>query len=86
MTGDDDIETAFTPEAFTPEEQSFAEQLANQRPVPAAGFRGTLGRHLAAIDPGHGPRPERLRSMVLAYIAAGVLLMALGALQATGVL
>ena len=81
MTDDGDTETA-----FTPDDHKLAERLSGQRPVPAAGFRGALGRHLAAIDPGYGPRPAHLRVMVSAYISAGTLLIALGALQATGVL
>jgi hypothetical protein len=81
MTEDGDIEAA-----FTPEEHKLAERLASHRPVPTAGFRGILGRHLAVIDPGYGPRPERLRVMVSAYFTVGTLLVALGALQATGLL
>jgi hypothetical protein len=71
--------------ALPPEEHSLAEWLVDQRPVPTAGFRGTLGRHIAAIDPGYGPRPERLRVIVSAYLTVGTLLIAVGALQAAGV-
>ena len=81
MTEEGDIEVA-----FSTDEGKLAERLASQRPVPTAGFRGTLGRHLVAIDPGYGPRPERLRCSVSGYITAGTLLITLGALQATGVL
>ena len=63
-----------------------AERLGNERPVPGAGFRGALARRLAASDPGYGPRPQRLRLMVAAYVGAGSLLIALGALNATGAL
>jgi hypothetical protein len=59
-------------------------QLSDQRPVPSAGFRGALGRHLAARDPGYGPRPAHLRLFVLAYVASGLVLIAVGLLQATG--
>ena len=52
--------------------------------MPAAGFRGALGRHLAARDPGYGPRPARLRPMVAGYAGAGTCLIAVGALVATG--
>jgi hypothetical protein len=57
---------------------------SDQRPVLAAGFRGALARHLAAEDPGYGPRPARLRWMVAAYCVAGALLIAVGALLAAG--
>lgn len=68
------------------EEPELSERLEAQRPVPAAGFRGTLGRHLEAEDPGYGPRPERLRVTVTALCAGGSLLVALGALTAVGIL
>ncbi len=69
-----------------PREQRLGEALAAQRPVPPAGFRGALRRRLGADDPGYGPRPERLRLLVAASLAAGTLLIALGALQGTGAL
>jgi hypothetical protein len=75
MTVDDELE---------PGDREVAEGLERERPVPAAGFRGALGRRLAAMDPGHGPRPERLRMMVAAWLLAGLVLLALGLLQATG--
>jgi hypothetical protein len=65
-------------------EQRLGEQLAAQRPPPAAGFRGALRRRLVAEDPGYGPRPPRLRLTVGGWLAGGALLIALGALQATG--
>jgi hypothetical protein len=68
------------------EEQELAARLAEERPVPRAGFRGALGRHLASRDPGYGPRPERLRLMVAGYAGAGTCLIAVGALIATRVL
>jgi hypothetical protein len=71
---------------LTDTELALAEQLHLGKPVPAAGFRGALSRHLAARDPGYGTRPERLRLMVSGYVVAGALLLALGALQATGAL
>jgi hypothetical protein len=67
-------------------EFELADRLGGERPVPAADFRGTLARRLAARDPGYGPRPERLRLTVAAYLGAGSLLIALGALSATGAL
>jgi hypothetical protein len=69
-----------------PHERELADRLAGERPVPSAGFRGALGRRLAARDPGYGPRPERLRLIVAGYLAAGSLLLVLGALSATGAL
>ena len=61
-----------------------ARRLEDQRPMPAAGFRGALGRHLAARDPGYGPRPASLRLMVAGYAVAGTALLAAGTLVATG--
>ena len=69
-----------------PHERELAERLAGDRPAPTAGFRGALGRRLAARDPGYGPRPERLRLIVAGYVAAGSVLLVLGALSATGAL
>jgi hypothetical protein len=61
-------------------------RLAAERPVPRAGFRGALARHLQARDPGYGARPERLRLIVAMYLGAGTALIALGAAGAVGVL
>lgn len=68
------------PVDFDPGEQNLAAALRSARPVPTAGFRGALGRHLAEHDPGYGPRPDRLRLMVAGYLGAGGLLIALAAL------
>jgi hypothetical protein len=65
-------------------EGDIARRLADERPVPAAGFRGALGRQLAAEDPGYGPRPARLRLAVAAWLAAGAAVGAVGALIAFG--
>lgn len=62
------------------DEHELAEHLRMGRPVPAAGFRGRLHRHLAREDPGYGPRPERLWLLVSCYIGAGGVLIALAAL------
>jgi hypothetical protein len=64
---------------FDPAEQNLAAALRIARPVPGAGFRGALGRHLAENDLGYGPRPERLRLIVTGYLGAGGLLIALAA-------
>jgi hypothetical protein len=39
---------------------------------------------IGARDPGYGPRPERLLLHVAAYLGAGLVLIALGALVAVG--
>jgi hypothetical protein len=66
------------------EEQQMGEWLEAASPVPAAGFRGALGRYLLKRDPGHGPRPPQLRLISSACVGAGVLLLGVAALQATG--
>lgn len=67
-------------------EPDLAALLTDRRPLPAADFRGWLGRRLAAADPGYGPRPARLSQLILLYVAAGALVFLLGALQALGAL
>lgn len=81
MTGEHDIGAE-----LAPDEADLADRLSRQRPVPDAGFRGALERYLAARDPGHGPRPERLRLILAAYLGGGSILIALGALKAVGAL
>jgi hypothetical protein len=76
-------EKPIVPGDFDPAEQNLAAALRIARPVPAAGFRGALGRHLADRDLGFGPRPERLRLMVAGYLGAGGVLIALAALGLT---
>jgi hypothetical protein len=68
----------------TPQEEAIGERLGTDRPLPTAGFRGALGRHLAVLDPGYGPRPQNMRWKALSFAAGGLLLLALGLLQATG--
>jgi hypothetical protein len=68
------------PNELDPAEQQVAEGLTIARPVPRAAFRGRLGRHLAERDPGYGPRPERLRTIVACYVGAGGVLIALAGL------
>ncbi len=67
-------------------DRELADRLSAERPVPAGGFRGELGRHLTARDPGYGPRPQRLRLIVAAYLVPGLVLILLGALLAGGTL
>jgi hypothetical protein len=69
----------------TASESALADRLEADRPLPA-GFRGALGRRLADLDPGYGPRPPRLRLIATGYLGAGALLLATGLLQATGAL
>lgn len=71
---------------LTAAELALAERLHVDKPIPPAGFRGALSRHLSARDPKYGTRPERLRLITSGYLAAGALLLALGALQAAGAL
>lgn len=65
-----------------PQENELATRLEAERPVPAARFRGALGRRLAERDPGYGPRPERLLVLVALYTLAGLLLLLAGVLIA----
>jgi hypothetical protein len=69
-----------------PPEREMAGRLVAERALPRAEFRGALGRHVGARDPGHGPRPERLRAMVALYAVAGVTVAGLGTLVSVGVL
>jgi hypothetical protein len=69
-----------SPPALEPAEHELAEHLTIARPVPSGGFRGRLHYHLAQQDPGYGPRPDRLRLIVAAYVGAGGVLIALAAL------
>ena len=61
-----------------------AERLERERPEPAAMFRGTLGRRLAARGL-RRPRPANLRALVAGYGGTGLLLLLAGALSAAGV-
>jgi hypothetical protein len=65
-------------------DQALMERLRGSRPVPPAGFRGDLGRSLAAQDPGYGPRPLRLRLISAGLLVGSTMLLGLAALQATG--
>jgi len=63
--------------------ERLGELLHDERPLPAAGFRGDLRRRLMARRPGR-PRPARLRVLVAAYAGAGAFLLALAAISAAG--
>jgi hypothetical protein len=71
---------------LTPDDLQLADHLTSGRPVPRAGFRGALGRYLAARDPGYGPRPDRLRLIVVSYVGGGLVLAGFAALLAVGAL
>jgi hypothetical protein len=79
------VSDASEPEpGLTAPERDLADRLTGSRPTPRAAFRGALGRHLAARDPGYGPRPQRLWAFASSYLAGGCLLLALGILLALG--
>jgi hypothetical protein len=65
-----------------PGERALGERLQRSRPVPAAGFRGALGRRLAERDPGYGPRPQWLVPVASGCFGGGLVLIALAALIA----
>jgi hypothetical protein len=67
-------------------ELELGDRLEQHRPVPGAGFRGSLARHLSDRDPGFGPRPANLLGMAGASLGGGLLLIGLAALSATGTL
>jgi hypothetical protein len=72
---------SFEPE-LTPTEEAFGEALGSNRPLPGAAFRGALGRHLAAEDPGLPSRPPDLWRTVALLLAGAVVLLAIGLLLA----
>lgn len=67
-------------------DRELEDQLHAARLAPAAGFRGALGRHIVARDPGYGSRPRHVRLIAAAYLAACCFGLGLGALQAAGAL
>jgi hypothetical protein len=69
---------------LTPDDETLGERLVARRPVPSAGFRGALGRHLAVRDPGFVTRPQHLRLLASGYLTVGGILLGLGLLQALG--
>jgi hypothetical protein len=90
MTEPSDFDTRLDPPeadaSLNAPERELAARLGAQRALPRAEFRGALGRHVAAHDPGYGPRPERLRTTVALYTVAGGAVACLGALVSVGVL
>jgi hypothetical protein len=83
MTGRrDDIRGGLGP--GTPDDLvGLSERLRDQRPLPAAAFRGALRRRLVALRPPR-PRPDRLGVLIARYAAAGGVLLLAGALSAAG--
>jgi len=66
---------------MTPGELADLEQrLTDQRPLPSPGFRGRLGRRLAArrVPP---PRPERLTTLIAGYATGGTVLLLVAAIS-----
>jgi hypothetical protein len=86
MTGEPDSEQHGPADELDPDEGALADTMAADRPVPSAAFRGALVRHIAVHDPGFPPRPERMRLIAAGGATAGLLLMLVGLLQATGAL
>ena len=70
----------YSPVEFDEVDPQLSDRLRMARPIPPAGFRGRLGRHLDQQDPGYSSRPARLRLIVAGYLGAGGLLIALVAL------
>jgi hypothetical protein len=58
-----------------------AERLERERPLPSAGFRGELRRHL--LLPG-GTSPRRIRTLIAAYAGSGLAMLALAAVGLAG--
>ncbi|MDX6651907.1 MAG: hypothetical protein QOG09_436 [Solirubrobacterales bacterium] len=86
MTDRYDIRRDLDP-ALEPQERDrlvrFAERLREDRPLPAASFRGELQRRLERRRERSMP-VVRLRRMVTAYVSSGSLLLAIGALGVAG--
>ena len=59
-------------------------RLRDARPVPRAGFRGDLGRHLAARSTGRLAMGQ-IRALIAAYAMTGLALLCVGAVSAAGV-
>lgn len=63
-------------DGIDPADAELARGLVEGRPLPAPGFRGDLRRRLATLKLG----PRHLRRLVLAYSAAGFVLLGIAAL------
>jgi hypothetical protein len=62
----------------------FARRLERERPVPRPAFRGWLGRKLARQLEPHRAAPPRLRLLIGAYAASGLVLLAAAAIGVAG--
>jgi hypothetical protein len=67
---------------LTEDELELFQQLADERGVPRAAFRGALTRLMRARDPGYGHRPARMRLLVAGLIGWGAVILTIGALVA----
>jgi hypothetical protein len=82
-----DYERELDPEIPEGERKSLARvaaQLASDRPVPSARFRGQLRRDLVAAQPKPLWRPRRLKLTIGAYAASGLVLMLLALVGIAG--
>lgn len=61
-----------------------AERLVQERPLPAASFRGDLGRRLARGEHRRLVAPRRLRLAIASYLGSGALLLAVPAIGIFG--
>jgi hypothetical protein len=61
-----------------------AHRLQDERPVPAAAFRGDLARRLQAMMGRRNTAPQRLRLAIAAYVGSGSLLLAIPAIGLLG--
>jgi hypothetical protein len=62
---------------------ALANRLAASRPLPSPGFRGELGRSLAARSR-RRLTPGRLRGLAVVYASSGTALLVISALGAAG--
>ena len=87
MTEHSDSEGLFARERSPqehPELAALARRLEQERPVPAAGFRGELRRQLIEAADRQPSRPQRLRLLIAAYAGSGTALLAIVALGVAG--
>ncbi len=64
---------------------ALAERLERERPLCSPGYRGELRRRLLAQLGAQPSRPERLRALVFAYAASGLVMLAVAALGVGGI-